>query len=301
MKPRVRPARLALTHVVSLGSRLTDRDRQIALDCYEHHVLTTSQLQRLHFTGLRTAEARLDALHRLRVLDRFRPPARHGAGTAPYHWILDEAGAHVVAAQYGLERRELKWRHATALAVADSPKLRHHIEINEFFAQLAQEAATNGGALAEWYGERTIHGLFDRIVWPDGYGVLALPDRAAIHFLLELDRSTEPAAQLRDKALRYATAIPRSTLAPHHPLVILAVPTHARARAASKATADTGAPVTVAVWSKPAARSALAIVSDAREYRMSDSLQDHGNGVSDDCSVPAIMVPALPRRPSPVR
>ncbi len=259
MKSRSRPARVALTHVVGLGSRLTDRDRQIALDCYEHHALTTTQLRRLHFDGIRTARARLETLHRLRVLDRFRPPAPHGTGSAPFHWILDEAGAHVVAAQYGIERRELKWRHATALALADSPKLRHHVEINEFFAQLAHEASANGGTLSEWYGERTIHGLFDNLIWPDGYGVLTLPNRAPIHLLLELDRATEPAAQLRDKATRYTRAIPRSTLARHRPIVILAVPNQARARVASTAVAGTGAPIIVAAWSKQTGRSALTI------------------------------------------
>jgi hypothetical protein len=263
MKTRARPARVALTHVVGLGSRLTDRDRQIALDCYEHHALTTSQLQRLHFDGIRTARARLETLHRLRVLDRFRPPAPHGTGSSPYHWILDEAGAHVVAAQYGIARRELKWRHATALALADSPKLHHHIAINEFFAQLAQEAAASGGALAEWYGERTIHGLFDGIVWPDGYGVLTLPRHASLHLLLELDRATEPASELRDKATRYAKAIPRSTLARHRPVVILAVPNSARTQVAGAAVAGAGAPITVATWSPHAPRSALAVVLDS--------------------------------------
>jgi hypothetical protein len=265
MKSRARPARVALTHVVGLGSRLTDRDRQIALDCYEHHALTTTQLQRLHFDGIRTARARLETLHRLRVLDRFRPPAPHGTGSAPYHWVLDEAGAHVVAAQYGIARRELKWRHATALALADSPKLRHHIEINEFFAQLAQEASTIGGTLSEWYGERTIHGLFDGLIWPDGYGVLTLPDRAPLHLLLELDRATEPATQLRDKAMRYAKAIPRSTLARHRPVVILAVPTTGRVRVADEATARTGAPILAAHWTARAPSSALGIVTAAAE------------------------------------
>jgi hypothetical protein len=265
MKTRARPARVALTHVVGLGSRLTDRDRQIALDCYEHHALTTSQLQRLHFDGIRTARARLETLHRLRVLDRFRPPAPHGTGSSPYHWILDEAGAHVVAAQYGIERRELKWRHTTALALADSPKLHHHIEINEFFAQLAHEANASDGALAEWYGERTIHGLFDGLVWPDGYGVLTLPDRAPLHLRLELDRATEPAAQLRDKATRYAKAIPRSTLARHRPVVVLAVPNSNRAQAASTAVAGTGAPIAVAARSERTGRSALMIVTAAAE------------------------------------
>jgi hypothetical protein len=66
------------------------------------------------------------------------------------HWILDEVGAHVAAAQYGIARRDLKWRHATALALADSPKLRHHVEINEFYVQLAHDAYANSGTLSEW-------------------------------------------------------------------------------------------------------------------------------------------------------
>ncbi len=274
MKPRSRPARVSLTHLTSLGSRLTDRDRQIVLDCYEHNVLTTTQLQRLHFAGLRTAELRLNTLYRLRVLDRFRPAAPPGTGTSPYHWILDEAGAHVVAALQGIERRELKWRHANALALAGSPKLHHHIEINEFFAQLAYEATMQRGGLTEWYGERAIHGLFRGIIWPDGYGVLTPRDRPPIHFLLELDRATEPASQLRDKALRYAKAIPRSTLADLRPVVVLAVPNHARARAASTAIAGTGAPIKVAAWSKRTGQSALTIVPGASEVL--------GPSVSDD-------------------
>lgn len=271
MKLRARPTRVALTHVVGLGSRLTDRDRQIALDCYEHHVLTTVQLQRLHFTGARTARARLETLHRLRVLDRFRPPVPHGTGSAPYHWILDEAGAHVVAEQYGIERRELKWRRSTALALADSAKLHHHIAINEFFSRLAHDATAHDGALAEWYGERSIHRLFNGTVWPDGYGVLTLPNRPPLHFLLELDRATEPAPQLRQKALHYAKTIPRSALARHRPIVVLAVPNHARATAANDAVAGSGAPITAAVWNMTAgAFSPLPIVTS-----IADSFVSH--------------------------
>jgi hypothetical protein len=72
--PSRRPGKVSLSHIVSVASRLTDRDRQIALDCYEHHVLTTDQLCYLHFSGARTARARLWALYEMRVLDRFRPP-----------------------------------------------------------------------------------------------------------------------------------------------------------------------------------------------------------------------------------
>jgi len=252
-----------LAHVASLGSHLTERDRQIALDCYEHHVLTTEQLQRLHFSGMRTARARLHALYTLRILDRFRPPWQRGEGSTPHHWILDEAGAHVASALHGIERRELNWRHSTALALANSIKLSHHVEINEFFACLAQEAAAAGGALTEWYGERTTHQLFGGTITPDGYGVVSLPARAPLHILLELDRATEPAMRLHDKAIRYASAIPRSVLSHATPLVIIAVPTPARAQAAIDATANTEAPITVAVWSKATPRSVLSILATA--------------------------------------
>jgi hypothetical protein len=78
----------------------------------------------------------------------------------------------------------------------------------------------------------------DGLVWPDGH-VLTLPDHAPLHLLLELDRAAEPAAKLRDKATRYAKAIPRSTLADHRAVVILAVPNHARTRTAGMAVAGT--------------------------------------------------------------
>jgi hypothetical protein len=84
-----RPGKITFGHLVSLGSL----DRQIAVDCYDHHVLTTEQILRLHFTGLRSTTARLDILYQLRVLDRFRPSVPMGEGTAPYHWVLDEAPA----------------------------------------------------------------------------------------------------------------------------------------------------------------------------------------------------------------
>lgn len=53
-----RPGKITATHLATLGSRLTGRDRQIALDCYDHRVLTTEQLMRLYFGGLRVADPR---------------------------------------------------------------------------------------------------------------------------------------------------------------------------------------------------------------------------------------------------
>ena len=84
-------------HAALLAGRLTDRDRKVALDCYDHRVLTTEQLRRLHFRSRRVAQRRLGELHELRILDWFRPAWQHGEGSTPFHWALDQAGAAVVA------------------------------------------------------------------------------------------------------------------------------------------------------------------------------------------------------------
>lgn len=154
MKEIVRPRRFTAQDAVRVASHLTERDGQIALDCFDHRVLTTHQNKRLHFTDTRTTVARLDVLYRLRVLDRFRPSLPRGRGTAPYHWILDEGGALIVAAHKDVERSKLGWQHTVAVRVATSPKLPHQVEVNEFVVRLAVEAQAAGGTLTHWHGER---------------------------------------------------------------------------------------------------------------------------------------------------
>jgi hypothetical protein len=105
-----RSLRVGAAAIAALASRLTERDRLVALACYEHRVLTTEQLRRLYFGSSRRACVRLAQLQQLRVLDRFRPPRQPGEGSAPYHWVLDEAGAHIAAEALGVERSELRWR-----------------------------------------------------------------------------------------------------------------------------------------------------------------------------------------------
>lgn len=260
-----RPARVTKALLVELGSRLTDRDRQIALDCYEHYVLTTTQLQRLHFSGARAARARLDALYGLLVIDRFRPPWPCGGGSTPWHWILNEVGARIVAEHKGTERRRLKWSHATSLALADSSKLRHRIEINEFFVRLAEEVVVAGGSFSEWYGERSTQHLFNARVIPDGYAVLQLRRAAPVHVLLELDRATEPVRCVRDKAMRYAAEVPRSELSGADPLIVIATSTPARVQAIRDATSIAGIQIAVALWGPSSAP--LAIVADVASRR----------------------------------
>lgn len=269
---RNRPNRLNEAHVAKLAAHLTERDTHIALDCYEHHVLTTDQIKRLHFTGLRTATVRLGVLYELRVLDRFRPIAKRGEGSTPYHWVMDEAGALVVADHKGIERSQLHYTHEDAMRIAASRNLAHHVESNELFTRLAADANRAGGALSEWYGVRTLAHMLAGAVVPDGYGVLRMPGRAALHVLLELDRGTEASRILREKAKRYAEILPRSGLRDHNPLVILAVPSARRAQTATAAIANTGAPIAVAVWNAATTRSVLAIVTNAAAETQSPTL-----------------------------
>jgi hypothetical protein len=112
-----------------------------------------------------------------------------------------------------------------------------------------REAAAAGGALTEWYGERTTSTLFHRVT-PDAYAVLRLPGHDPLHILLELDRGKSPATPRPSPAAPYATYAP----------IILAVPTTARAHAATVATASTGAPIAVVVWSTASGEQVLALV-----------------------------------------
>lgn len=259
-----RPARVGAAAVAALASRLTERDRLVALDCYEHRVLTTEQLRRLHFGAARRARRRLATLYELRVLDRFRPPKPRGEGSSPYHWILDEAGAHVVAAELGLERSELRWRHQAAIALARSSKLAHQLEVNEFMTLLAVEARRRGGRLADWWGERRCLAALGGQAAPDGYAQLELPGRPPLRFLLELDRATEEHARLRQKAKRYAKALPRSSRWPEPPLVLVVTPGAARARRLRDELATGAVAIGVAAWTSD--RSPLAALADASAH-----------------------------------
>ena len=132
-----RAGRVGAAAIAALASRLTERDQLVALACYEHRALTTEQLRRLYFGSSRRACARLAQLQQLRVLDRFRPPRQPGEGSAPYHWVLDEAGAHIAAEALGVERSELRWRHQAAIGIAGYiPKSTSRRELSEVIAEV---------------------------------------------------------------------------------------------------------------------------------------------------------------------
>jgi hypothetical protein len=255
---RRRPGRLSAGHASRLAAQLTERDRRIALDCYDHRVLTSEQLRRLHFRSLRVAQKRLRQLYELRVLERFRPAWQQPHGSTPYHWTLDEAGARIVSELLAIPRGELGWSRDSALALAGSSKLAHQIALNEFCSRLAEEARTAGGLLESWWGERRARAALAPHVAPDAYLRLRLPAQPALELFLELDRASEDHQRLADKAARYQRALPRSDL---NAFVLLLVPSQRRADHASAALAASAAPISVAVWTPTIGGSPLACVT----------------------------------------
>lgn len=107
---RSRAVRVSAERVFELARHLTERDRAIALALYEHQLLTTDQLTLLFFSSKRRTQSRLRFLYDERVLDRFYPPRPYGLGKPQAHWLVDEAGAILVAASLGLERKRLGWQ-----------------------------------------------------------------------------------------------------------------------------------------------------------------------------------------------
>lgn len=104
-----------------LASFLTSRDRKICLDLYEHKVLTTHQVVDLYFDSQRVAERRLLKLFQYGVVLRFRPVLERGS--SPHHFVLGDLGAYVVAAELGVEVKELRLAKDRLAKLAYSPRL----------------------------------------------------------------------------------------------------------------------------------------------------------------------------------
>lgn len=203
-----RARRVGADRVFELARHLTERDREVALCLYDQQVLTTEQLTLLFFSSKRRAQDRLLFLYRQRVLDRFYPQSRFDAGKPPAHWLLDEAGAHLVAASLDLDRRDLDWQRRDDWG--SHPQLAHRLEVNRFVTDLIAATLPDPtlGVVA-WFGPRQAAArLGERMrgtVRPDAELILITP-RGLIDLLLEWDRGTETLDRLDEKLRRYRKA-----------------------------------------------------------------------------------------------
>lgn len=228
--------------LLELVGRLTQRDRTICRLLYEHRVLTTSQIADVGFASLRKAQERMALLHRLEVTDHFRP--RSWAGTGPHHHTLGPAGAAVIAAERGVEARDLPWRRDAAAVLAASQRLGHLVGTNGFFTALVRTSRRHPDSeLAEWWSERRCAAAWGQVVRPDGYGVWVEGDRR-LPFLLEYDCGTERLARLEAKLPGYA----RLARAAKHPTwVLFSFGSPAREAAARKVLRHPAVPVATTV------------------------------------------------------
>jgi hypothetical protein len=191
-----------------LARHLTERDREVALYLYRHRVLTTEQLELLFFSSRRRAQDRLLFLYRNRVLDRFYPPAPFGSGKLDAHWLLDEAGALLVAAMQDLERKQLGWQRRDDWA--SHPQLAHQLEANRFITDLIAASLSEPGlGVSEWWppAEAADHLSRSRRgrVLPDAGFYLETP-AGPVECYLEWDRATETQQRLAEKLLAYRRA-----------------------------------------------------------------------------------------------
>ena len=146
-------SRHAAEQLADLAGRLTTRDRELARLLAEHQVLTTDQCEALLGASPVTLGHRLVELARLQVVDRFRPLTQVGAGSAPYHYVLGQAGAAVLAAEQGIDPAALGYRRDQALAVAHTGRLLAQLVGVHLEAALIYQCGYNQGlgrASPEW-------------------------------------------------------------------------------------------------------------------------------------------------------
>src|SRR5579884_4362701 len=134
-------------------ARLTERDRFLCRLLDDHRILTSHQLAQVAFDSPVRARQRLLALVEYRLVTRFRP--YRPTGSAPFHYLLDDLGLAVVAAERGLDLASVASRRRRTLLWAQSQRLAHLVGVNGFFCALLGAARRSKGRteLVEWWSE----------------------------------------------------------------------------------------------------------------------------------------------------
>jgi hypothetical protein len=194
--------------LTALAGRLSEGDWQVCRLLADHQVLTTGLLALLLEVSPRTLQQRLTRLTALRVVERFRPHQPLGAGSAPYHYLLGEAGAAVLAADPARSIDPPAWDGTQLLRLAHANGRRTHLlAVNTVFAQLTHAARHQPGTrLVCWWPARRCQARWGPLIGPDAYARWQDPDGEVDFFLHH--RPAQPAALLEGyDELAAATAI----------------------------------------------------------------------------------------------
>ncbi|WP_083931876.1 replication-relaxation family protein [Nocardiopsis salina] len=200
---------------------------------HTHRVLTTPQVAQVAFNSQSRAVQRMRILTGLGLVARFRP--RRDRGSAPWHYVLDTAGAHVMAAEGGRNTDRASVRRDRQLALARSAHLDHRVGANGFFTALvaAGRASEGTAELGEWLNASGAHGWAEfhtrdgliPVPRADGFGRWDA-DGQSVAFFLEWDTGSETHRQLHAKMQRYVDFAP--TLVGPMPWVLFVFPTARR-------------------------------------------------------------------------
>jgi predicted transcriptional regulator len=270
---RSRASSRSASSITSYAHRLTRRDFEILIELYEHRVLTTPQIYELHFDTHTRASKRMLQLFRLGLVERFRPHTP--TGSAPWHYTLDEPGARLVAARQEIDFRDFTFKKARIFDVVGSPRLRHRVECNGFFARLTLACRRRGWQL-EWTGERRAAARWYEHITPDGIGRVVAGSRE-FSFFLEYDRGTENHDQLERKIDRYRL-VGRTAVRPDALLFVF--PSEHRERQARRALIGAGG---------------LTVATTKRHHALRDPLGPVWLPLHDDRRYPILDLPLEPR------
>lgn len=203
--------------------RLTDRDKQIMVLIFLlGGMISLKQIDRRFFSGMGRSQPR----QRMRVLfanGYVQMPSRKNAHRIPQgetiYW-LDDRGAEVVAAEFGVSVSDLKWRRKPRFAW-----LEHDIAVNDLYLQVVEAcAASEQLEVARWIPETefliepdTVHFVdrlgkaVERQVRPDGFLLItrrgdgqSKPEGFA--FLLEIDMATHSNPRFEREKVRAGIA-----------------------------------------------------------------------------------------------
>jgi Replication-relaxation len=130
------------------------------------------------------------------------------------HFVLDEAGAYLLAAEDGITPGQLGYRRDRALAIALSVQLAHATGTNSVFCALAAQGRGAGNAaLTCWWSERRCAALWGDLARPDGYGQWTEHTPAGpvtTDFFLEHDTGSENLHRVAAKLAGYQNLAART-------------------------------------------------------------------------------------------
>ncbi len=249
---------------------LTERDNQVIRDVEKYRLLSTKQIQRLHFdqahpTGTAAARAcnrtlaRLRQAHVLRPLERRIGGAR--AGSAGYVWFLGPAGERLLRVTGGPSARR-NYREPS----------RHFVEHTLAVAELAVQALeTQRHGRLEVLDLQTEPASWQQSLSPHGTAQTLKPDLRLVtasgnyehHWFIEADMATEHLPVVLRQCAAYEAFRTTGRYQAAHglfPAVLWVTPTAARATAIRAAVAATAA-LEVALFRACPAEEYLAVLT----------------------------------------